>query len=84
MSLQILVGIAALMVKEGNRERALELLTFTLQHPRSDKETKDKASHLLIELRRQLPRKAVGAAQGRAKEKRLEEVVAEIMGLSAA
>ncbi len=83
-ALDILVGMAGSLVKEGEtaQERAAELLAFALHHPATLKETKDRAARLLAELESQLPPQVMVAAQERGKARKLEEVVEALLGES--
>lgn len=78
LALDALVRIATLLMKEGGKARALELLALPLQHPGTYKETKDRAAHLYSELTFQLPDRTVTSATERGKARGLEEVVKEI------
>jgi predicted ATPase/DNA-binding SARP family transcriptional activator len=73
-----LVGVARLLAKTGEPERAVELLAFVLYHPASWQKTKDRAGHLYAKLSAELPSTTVIAAEERGKRYQLEEVVAQI------
>ncbi|MBI1256408.1 MAG: tetratricopeptide repeat protein [Chloroflexi bacterium] len=45
--LSIFVGIGELFLQTGQSERGIELLVFTLHHPASDQDTKDRAQKFL-------------------------------------
>ncbi len=47
LALEALVGIATLLVKEGEKEQALELVAYTLDHPALCREVRHRAEHLL-------------------------------------
>jgi tetratricopeptide (TPR) repeat protein len=79
VALEALVGIATLKAKQGNIERALELLLIVLNHPASLQETKNRADRLRAELEAQLTSQQVEAAQARAQAKTFEVVVDEIL-----
>lgn len=73
------VGMAKLLAKTGQRERAVELLTCVFYHPAIDKETQDEAQQLLAPLRSELPPQVMEAAQRRGRATSLEAVVAELL-----
>ena len=73
--LSVLVGMATLLSKEGEREKALELLTFAFHHPALKKETKEDGERLLAELEAELAPQVVATAW------ELEAVVAEVLGM---
>jgi len=79
VGLEALVGIATLKAKQGNSERALELLLIVLNHPASLHETKNRTDHLRAELEAQLTRQQVEAAQTRATAKTFEAAVEAIL-----
>ena len=79
MMLDILTGLAHLLVVDGQKERAIELLIFPLNHAASKKETKIKAHRLFSKLTPQLPRQIIETAQQKSKAVQLEEFVAEIL-----
>ncbi len=58
ISLDVLIGLAELLVKEEKFEQAVDLLALTLHHPSSEHETKDRAQHLLAESGFQMQLKA--------------------------
>ena len=53
-TLATLVGVAQLLMESGQPRRGVQLLAATLQHPASDRETRERAQHLLDQGRRQL------------------------------
>jgi hypothetical protein len=57
----------------------MELLTFSLNHAASKKETRDKANSLFAELSAKLPGPVIAATQDKGKTGKLEERVAEIL-----
>jgi predicted ATPase len=79
MALDVLAGLANLLMAEGHPERAVELLTLSRSHAASEQETRDKANHLLTELASKLPDQVLVTAQSKGKAGKLEEVVAEIL-----
>jgi tetratricopeptide (TPR) repeat protein len=74
-----LVGIGALLAREGEQERSLEVLSLVLHHPMSWQWAKDKASPLVAELEAELSPDAVAAAQERGRARDLEATVAELL-----
>jgi len=74
-----LVGIAALLAAEGEKERALELLALVLHHPTSWQWAKDRAAPLIAELEAELPPDAVVAAKERGRARDLDATVAELL-----
>ena len=73
------IGMAKLLAKTGQRERAVELLACVSHHPAIDKETQDEAEQLLAPLKSELPRQVMEAAQRRGRARRLEEAVEELL-----
>lgn len=75
--LDILVGLAALQVRVGKTDRAMQLLHLVWVHPAGEQESRMKAERLLEEV---LGRRAGEfLAEGGAEEMRLEEVVGELL-----
>ncbi|MBI5830629.1 MAG: tetratricopeptide repeat protein [Chloroflexi bacterium] len=74
-----LLGAAILLARQGNGERAAEAAALVIHHPAANRETKDRAEKLLVELEAQLPAPVMAAAQERGRARQLEEVVAEIL-----
>jgi predicted ATPase/DNA-binding SARP family transcriptional activator len=81
MVLDSLVGLARLLTAsdpgEEADERAVELLTFVLQHPSSSQEARDRATALLAELEGRLSPAAVAAAKERGQARDLPAIVEE-------
>ena len=73
-----LVGIAALLARQGQPEWALEILSYTVEHPASDKHIDDEA-RLLIQLEAELPPDVVAAAKARGKALDLDATVAALL-----
>jgi predicted ATPase/transcriptional regulator with XRE-family HTH domain len=82
LALDVLVGLAELVAREGNQARAVELLVLVLQHPAGEKRTKDRAGRLLGNLTSQLPPEEISAAQERAKERNLDQSMEEVFGFA--
>ena len=78
-ALEALAGFASLYTKQGNKEQALELLLVVLNHPAILSSTKDRATHLRVELEAKLTPQQVEAVQARAGENNFETVVKELL-----
>jgi predicted ATPase/predicted Ser/Thr protein kinase len=74
-----LVGVAAILAAEGQKERALELLALFIHHPLSFQSTKTRAAPLIAELESELPPDVVAAAWERGRARDLEATVAELL-----
>lgn len=74
-----LVGLASLQAKQGDPERALELLLVVLNHPASLQITRNRASQQCAELEAKLVIQQVDSARVRAQSKTLEAVVEEVL-----
>jgi len=79
IALDALAGMAAVRVRAGATESALELLTQIIGHPSSSQETKARAEQLRAELERQLSPDQIKAAQARARAKSFDAVVQETL-----
>jgi tetratricopeptide (TPR) repeat protein len=77
-ALHALVGMANLLAAVGEKERALDLATFVIQHPATWQWSKDSIASLIAELEAELPPNVVKAVQMRVKEKNLEEIIQEL------
>jgi predicted ATPase len=77
LALESLVVLAALRVKEGEKESALELLHLALQHTGSTHETKEKARHQLAELEQNLTPEAMSDAS--LATSRFQEIVEKVL-----
>lgn len=71
--------MAALLVKEGEKEGAAELLVLVLHHPAGTRPIKDRAERLLADLASQLPPKVMATARERGKGRTLEEVAEQML-----
>ena len=67
-----LVALAGLWVRTGQSEKAVELLTFALYHPASNRRTQNLAARLLSRLEGELPGPLVGAAEERGRRMALD------------
>ncbi|MHB8627734.1 MAG: LuxR C-terminal-related transcriptional regulator [Aggregatilineales bacterium] len=81
-TLNTLLLFARLMRAEGNRERAVELLTLTLNH-RITAQTRDKAERLRTQMQAELHPKGFAAARERGEALDFAAVVAELLTDSA-
>jgi tetratricopeptide (TPR) repeat protein len=79
IALESLVGIASLQAKQGDMERALQLLLIVLNHPSSIQDTKNRAAHLRMEVETQLTPSQIEIIQTQAGEKTLESVVKDLL-----
>jgi len=80
VAVDALVGIANLLRKKGEMEKALELLAFAIQEPSASKDTKERAERLRSQFICELPPQTVGTIQKRGKGRKLEEIAEEILG----
>jgi len=79
VALEVLVGIASLQAKHGDREHALELLLVVLNHPSSLQDTKYRAAQLHAELEARLTPSQIESIQANAEEETLESVVEKLL-----
>jgi len=79
-ALDALVGLASLSVREGEPERAVEILALVAYHPASMKTTRDNAQELLSQLASELSPEVFAAATSRGQARELDDVVTEILG----
>ncbi|RIK44562.1 MAG: hypothetical protein DCC55_02010 [Chloroflexi bacterium] len=84
LMLEILVTWAALLQRQGDEVRAIELLTLAEQHPASTSTTKKNARRLLATATATLPAQMGQAATDRAATLHLQEYVAELLAPSSA
>ncbi len=79
LALLTLVGMARLLVAEGEKERTSELLALVLHHPASWQWAKDRAAPLVAELEAELPPGVWAVAWERGQARDLEATVAELL-----
>jgi predicted ATPase/DNA-binding SARP family transcriptional activator len=79
-ALSALLGLALLLSKQGEKERALELVGLVQNSAGRHKGIQDWAKALLKEMESELPPKAFAVALKRGKGKTLEDVAEEILG----
>jgi hypothetical protein len=77
--LAVLANMAALWVRAGQSERAVELLAFTLYHPASNRRTQNQAARLLSRLEGELPAAQVAAAEERGRRMALDPQAALVL-----
>lgn len=77
--LSVLVSIATLLAREGQAERAVEIVEAVRAHPAANPEVKDRALTLLAELESALPATAITASRRRATQARVEELIRELL-----
>ncbi len=73
------VGVARVLAKQDDQERALELLALVVNHRLSWQMAKDQAAPLIAELEAELPPDVVTAAQERGRARDLDSTVAELL-----
>ena len=78
VAVDALVGIANLLGKGGEIEKALELLAFAIQEPAASKDTKERAEYLRSQFISELPPQTVESIEERGKGRELEEIAEEI------
>jgi predicted ATPase/Tfp pilus assembly protein PilF len=79
LSLDILGGLGILLAKAGDIARAVEVLTFVLNHPMSDQETKVKVGRRLPQFISQLSPEAFALAEAKSLQVRFEQIVAGLL-----
>jgi predicted ATPase/DNA-binding XRE family transcriptional regulator len=75
-----LAGLAALDVKEGRHEQALEMALFVLAHPAGTQETRSRAEKLRAESEARLTLEQIEMAQSRAKFMTLDSLARDLSG----
>jgi tetratricopeptide (TPR) repeat protein len=73
------VGVARVLAKQGDEERALELLALVMNHRFSWQMAKDQATPLIAELEAELPPEVVASAKARGRARDLDATVAELL-----
>jgi len=79
ISLDVLIGMARLLAKEGNHEAAVEYLALVQSHPSLEGRSGDAAERLLNQLRLELSYEAIEAAVERGRERNLRTLTAELL-----
>ncbi len=80
LALDILVEFSEVLAREGEIEKALELLALPLAHPATEAWVRERADALFRELSSQLPPATVAALKERGRARSLEEVVRDLGG----
>lgn len=75
----VLVGVAKMLVHEHHREKAVAVLVVVINHPRSNKETRDEAEHLLAQLKADLHPVDFDKAQANGQALLLDDAVALLL-----
>jgi predicted ATPase/DNA-binding SARP family transcriptional activator len=78
LGLEVLMGVATLLMKEGRPQQAMELATYVLHHPASNKHTQDRAVQLTSELKPQSSSQVIAEPQGK-KTREFKEIVEAIL-----
>lgn len=79
LAMEVLLGMAALLIETDQSEQALKILALVFKHPASSRDTQDKAAHLLPQLGSQLPVDATKKLGIGHQIKTLESVVEELL-----
>jgi predicted ATPase len=74
-----LVGVARVLAKQGDKEKALELLALVMNHRFSWQMAKDQAAPLIAELEAELPPDTAAVAQERGQARDLDATVQELL-----
>jgi len=80
---KVLTGLADLLIREGEGDRAAELLGLIRRHPASPYAVRERAERLLVEVTAGLPPEVVAAAAARGKTQELTDAVTSILGSNA-
>lgn len=79
VALIALLGIARVTAHEGNLQRALELLTVVIDHPKVNREAKVQAEELAARVQKELPSRQRAQAQKRARVSDFQSLVNELL-----
>jgi hypothetical protein len=79
MIMDTLVKMAEVMVEKGEKERAVEILTITLEYPMRPT-TKQRAEDLYLQLEAELRPRVIEDAKSLAKEITLDDLMEAILG----
>lgn len=74
-----LVSAAVLLARQGAREQAAEISALVYHHDAANHETKNRAKQLLGRLEGQLPASVKAAAEERGRERKPEDLTAEVL-----
>ena len=78
-ALDVLADIASLLAQRKDKKRAVEILALIAHHPASQKKTRCDAENVLAQLGAELPPELVSTARKRGQERKLEDVLQEII-----
>jgi tetratricopeptide (TPR) repeat protein len=79
LALDILVGIAELSAQEGDSQLAIELLTFTLEHSGTEKQTQEQGTQLKIKIETEKSSDETQSFQRFSNTTSLQEVVNQLV-----
>jgi len=74
-SLQSLAGVCEYIILKGDKELALEILTFLTQYKTNDKEFQSETGSALIKLKTQVSNELIKQARQRASSKTIEDMI---------
>jgi tetratricopeptide (TPR) repeat protein len=77
--LKVLVAVAQLTARSGEKEKPAEWLAYVADHAVSTAQLRDRAMRLLDDLASQLPPQAMAAAREMSKGKSLDDMVGEVL-----
>jgi predicted ATPase/DNA-binding SARP family transcriptional activator/Tfp pilus assembly protein PilF len=79
-ALAIVVGTADALIGLGEKEKALELVSFALEQAEIEASAKVRAERLYLSLTERLPEDVVAAVKGRGRSLRLDEITTRLAG----
>jgi predicted ATPase len=82
VAIEAIVGIAKLMIRRGNIERAIVLLGAAQAQEATDMQVKERAGRLLAKLEAEIPAEAFAAALQRGSTSTMDSVIAEVLKAS--
>jgi hypothetical protein len=74
------VGTADALIGLGEKEKALELVSFALEQAEIEASAKVRAERLYLSLTERLPEDVVAAVKGRGRSLRLDEITTRLAG----
>jgi len=77
--LDVLDGMAGLLVNSGDNQTAAELIGFILNHPSLEKQGQNFSEQLLSQLKHEMTPEALTEAQAKGREKSLQAIVEQMM-----
>jgi hypothetical protein len=75
------VGVADLLISLGEKEKALELLAFSLNQPDIEESTRERAERLYADLKARVSKDIVASAEKQGRLLRLDEIAAMLADL---